>query len=229
MSAYEQQQQKKRCTELIKSPEGYWWTVAQICSCFFCKKCNLSPKRSHVIFTSGAETRSRVKPPPVCSSYTSNPLFVFPSPPQRREKKTPDAFRCSNGAHWCNSVSFEKHLQQFLYRAPPRSSAVFKTQRTFDRHAWCIFFSPSLNRSQQCILKNLGERLQIKDWVWKNNFRFLYCRHVTAAPVSPLAFKTENSLQSLARSPRCSNPRPADQCNLNLRAWIIIEALASID
>lgn len=32
---------------------------------FLCKKCNLSPKRSHVIFTSGAETRSRVKPPPV--------------------------------------------------------------------------------------------------------------------------------------------------------------------
>lgn len=148
MSAYEQQQQKKRCTELIKSPEGYWWTVAQICSCF-CAKSVICPRSDRMWFSPrvqrrGAELNLHLSQPTVliCSSYTSNPLFVFPSPPQRREEKTPDACRCSNGAHWCNSVSFEKTPAAISLPSAPRSSAVFKTQRTFDRHAWCIFFSP---------------------------------------------------------------------------------------
>ena len=77
---------KKRCTELIKSPK----------SMLMNRRANLlrvicPPKRSHVIFfCSGAELNLHLSQPTVliCSSYISNPLFVFPLPASTWKKKT---------------------------------------------------------------------------------------------------------------------------------------------
>lgn len=140
-------------------------------------------------------------------------------------------------AYWCNIVLLEKHLALFLHSSP-QSSAVFKIQHTFDPHAWCIFSAP-LNRKRQCILKNLGEMLQIKNRVGKTNTHThtnaclhpaLLSRRLLSRCCCEFLFALNTDIPPVPHAAaHCSNSRPVDQCSLNLRAWIIIEALASID
>lgn len=100
---------------------------------FFAKSV-ICPRSDRMLFLApgqrrGAELNLHLSQPTVliCSSYTSNPLFVFPSPPQRRGKKNPQMHvaaqtELTDAILFC----FKKHLQQFLYRAPPEAQRYLK-------------------------------------------------------------------------------------------------------
>ena len=155
---------KKRCTELIKSPK----------SMLMNRRANLlrvicPPKRSHVIFfCSGAELNLHLSQPTVliCSSYISNPLFVFPLPASTWKKKTTQMHVDAQTGLTDAILFCSKNTCSNFFTERPRSSAVFKTQRTFDRHAWCFFFfffpHPLGTDSNNAYLKTSGKGYKLK-------------------------------------------------------------------
>lgn len=151
-------------------------------------------------------------------------------------KEKQDACQCSKRLTDAILFCWKNTWRNFFTRR--QSSAVFKIQHTFDRHAWWIFSAP-LNRKRQCILKNLGEMLQIKNRVGKTNTHThtnaclhpaLLSRRLLSRCCCEFLFALNTDIPPVPHAAaHCSNSRPVDQCSLNLRAWIIIEALASID
>lgn len=125
-------------------------------------------------------------------------------------KEKQDACQCSKRLTDAILFCWKNTWRNFFTRRP-QSSAVFKIQHIFDRHAWCIFSAP-LNRKRQCILKNLGEMLQIKNRVGKTN------THTHKRTLASSIALTSSSLSLLLRVSVCFKHRypssPSRCCTL---------------